>query len=374
MYSTGTMLRQSAALAADIERLTGSVAASAGAALDAVPGAPLREVVLVGSGDSHHAGVATQLAFERLAGVPCTALSTQQFLDYGMLGPARQDTATLVVTVSASGSSPRLVTAAHRARDRGLPTLAVTGRQGSPLGDAATAEVVAALGLTERSPGIRTYQASLLALLLLAVRLAGARHALPGSGTRHALPGSSPAPGEDDLVAEVIATADAVRATVRAADAPCRDLAERLTETGRPWAPLVFTGTGPARGTAMYAAAKVVEAAGLPAYAQDTEEYWHIERFADPADAPLVVLAPPGPGHARAVELAAAASGHGRRVIAVAGQDDTELTRAAWHTVPLAGTAREEWSPLVGHVFAGLLGARLADRLGRAPFSGGAPR
>ncbi|MEU0008317.1 SIS domain-containing protein [Streptomyces sp. NPDC006314] len=365
MYSTGTMLRQSAALAADIERLTGPVAASAGAALVAVPGASLREVVLVGSGDSHHAGLAAQLAFERLAGIPCTALSTQQFLDYGMLGPARQDPATLVVAVSASGSSPRLVTAAQRARARGLPTLAVTGREGSTLGSAATAEVVAALGLTERSPGIRTYQASLLALLLLAVRLGGARHALPGSG---------PAPGEDGLVAEVTATADAVRDTVRAADAPCRELAERLTETGRPWAPLVIAGTGPARGTALYAAAKVVEAAGLSAYAQDTEEYWHIERFADPADAPLVVLAPPGPGHARAVELAATASGRGRRVVAVAGRDDTELTHTAWHTVPLAGTAREEWSPLVGHVFAGLLGARLAERLGRTPFSGGAPR
>ena len=97
-------------------------------------------------------------------------------------------------------------------------------------------------------------------------------------------------------------------------------------------------GTGPAGGTAMYAAAKVVEAAGLPAYAQDLEEYWHIERFADPADAPLVVLAPPGLGHPRAAELAAAATGRGRRVIAVTGPDDTALTGTAWHTVPVTGT------------------------------------
>ncbi|MFD8326029.1 SIS domain-containing protein [Streptomyces lydicus] len=363
MYATGTMLRQSAALAADIEGLTGPVTSRVGEALATVPGEALRRVVLVGSGDSHHAGRAAQLAFLRLTGLPCEALGTEQFLDYGMLGPAGLHAATLVVAVSASGSSPRLVTTVRRAREYGFPTLAVTGRAGSALGEAAGREVAAALGLTERSPGIRTYQASLLALLLLAVRLGGVRHTLPGGG---------PA-AEDALVAEIAATADAVRATADAADAPCRELAARLTEAGRPWAPLVFAGTGPAGGTAMYAAAKVVEAAGLPAYAQDLEEYWHIERFADPADAPLVVLAPPGLGHPRAAELAAAATERGRRVIAVADPDDTALTTTAWHTVPVAGTAREEWSPLTGHVFAGLLGARLADRLDRTPFSGGGP-
>ncbi|WP_411138725.1 SIS domain-containing protein [Streptomyces sp. C10] len=361
MYATGTMLRQSAALAADIEGLTGPVASRAGEALATVPGEALRRVVLVGSGDSHHAGRAAQLAFVRLTGLPCEALGTQQFLDYGMLGPAGLNAATLVVAVSASGSSPRLVTTVRRARAHGFPALAVTGRAGSALGEAAGREVAAALGLTERSPGIRTYQASLLALLLLAVRLGGVRHALPGS---------DPA-AEDALVAEIAATADAVRATADAADAPCRELAARLTEAGRPWTPLVFAGTGPAGGSAMYAAAKVVEAAGLPAYAQDLEEYWHIERFADPADAPLVVLAPPGLGHPRAAELAAAATRRGRRVIVAIGPDDTALTGTAWHTVPVAGTAREEWSPLTGHVFAGLLGARLADRLDRTPFSGG---
>ncbi|MEU5208685.1 SIS domain-containing protein [Streptomyces sp. NPDC020742] len=362
MYATGTMLRQSAALAADIEVLTGPVAARAGAALQTVPCDALRRAVLVGSGDSHHAGRASELAFERLAGLPCEALSTQQFLDYGMLGPAHRNAATLVVAVSASGSSPRLVTTVHRARAHGFPALAVTGREDSALADAAGRDVVAGLGLTERCPGIRTYQASLLTLLLLAVRLGGARGALPGQG-----------PGEDGLVAEVAATAEAVRTTAADADGPCRELAARLTGAGRPWVPLVVAGTGPAGGTALYTAAKVVEAAGLAAYAQDVEEYWHIERFVDPADAPLAVLAPPGLGHPRAAELAAAAAERGRRVIAVAAPDDTALTGTAWHTVPVARTVREEWSPLTGQVLAGLLGARLADRLGRTPFSGGGP-
>ncbi|MDC7340608.1 SIS domain-containing protein [Streptomyces lydicus] len=85
-----------------------------------MPGEALRRVVLVGSGDSHHAGRAAQLAFLRLTGLPCEALGTQQFLDYGMLGPASPHAATLVVAVSASGSSPRLVTTVRRARAHGF--------------------------------------------------------------------------------------------------------------------------------------------------------------------------------------------------------------------------------------------------------------
>ncbi|TQJ37050.1 SIS domain-containing protein [Streptomyces sp. SLBN-115] len=363
MYSVRTMLQQSALLAEDIEKLIGPLAIRAGEALEAVCCDDLRRVVLVGSGDSHHAGRAAELAFERLADISCQALSTQQFLDYGMLAPARESRATLVVAVSASGSSPRLLTAVRHARTHGFPTVAVTGRSDSAIVSVAGRHVAAELGLTERCPGIRTYQASLLALLLLAVRLSALRRALPGQ----------PVAAEESLVAEIAATADAVRASHADADEPCRELAARLSEGGWPWIPLVIAGTGPGRGTAMYTAAKVVEAAGLPAYAQDVEEYWHIERFLDPADAPLVVVAPSGLGHPRAVELARAAAGRGRRVVAVTGQDETTLTRAAWHTVPVAPTAREEWSPLAGHVFAGLLGARLAERLGRTPFSGGGP-
>ncbi|GGS10342.1 hypothetical protein Snoj_15340 [Streptomyces nojiriensis] len=363
MYSVRTMLRQSALLAADIETLTDPLATRAGTALEALRCDDLRQVVLVGSGDSHCAGRATELAFERLAAISCHALSTQQFLDYGMLSPVRESPGTLVVAVSASGSSPRLLTAVRQARAQGHPTVAVTGRSDSAIARAAGQHVAAELTLTERCPGIRTYQASLLALLLLAVRLSALRRAHPGL----------PVAAEQSLVAEIAATADAVRAGHADADEPCRELAARLAETARPWVPLVVAGTGPARGTAMYTAAKVVEAAGLPAYAQDVEEYWHVERFLDPADAPLVVVAPSGRGHLRVVELARAAAGRGRRVVVVTGRDDTTMTRAAWHSVPVAPTAREEWSPLTGHVFAGLLGARLAERLDRTPFSGGGP-
>jgi glucosamine--fructose-6-phosphate aminotransferase (isomerizing) len=54
-----------------------------------------------------------------------------------------------------------------------------------------------------------------------------------------------------------------------------RALAEEL----EPARPIVFLGSEPAFGSAMFAAAKTIEAAGATAWAQDVEEWSHVEYF-----------------------------------------------------------------------------------------------
>ena len=70
---------------------------------------------------------------------------------------------------------------------------------------------------------------------------------------------------------ELVALADVVAATTDAIKGQCREVADMIAETPT----MVMVGSGPSYGTALFSAAKVVEAAGILAIGQDLEEWWH---------------------------------------------------------------------------------------------------
>ncbi|MGY3336172.1 glucosamine--fructose-6-phosphate aminotransferase (isomerizing) [Streptomyces filamentosus] len=345
------LVRQSGRLADDLRELADVLPGRADAAWRALYGADgaagtARSVCLVGDGDSLHAGTAAEAAFEHLAELPCEVQPAQRFLGYHVHTAAP---GTLVVAVSASGRTERVLQGVAAARARGLRTLGISGSDTSPLAGAADAHIAVGLPDPEPSPGVRTHQASLAALLVLALRAAETtRGADAAAGYRAELAG---------LAEDVAATEAAVR--------------ERAAAWGRAvaGAPVIAVlGTGPAEGTAGYAAAKVVEGAGVHAYGRDLEEWWHVERFAAPLDTPLVVLAPPGPARPRALELAGRALGLGRRVALVTPAGDTGDLDDRIEVLPVHGTAREEFAPLLHQVFAAHLAFGIARELGRSPF------
>ena len=216
--------------------------------------------------------------------------------------------------------------------------------------------IVVELPQQQRSPGIRTYQASLLGMLLVAMQLGEMRNTYPQDEA-------------NNLRQELAALADVVDATTDAIKGRCREVADMIAHTPT----MVMLGSGPSYGTALFSAAKVVEAAGIFAIGQDLEEWWHVERFAYPVDMPVFVIAPPGRSYWRAGDLAATACGLGRRVIAVTHKDDTEVTRHASVVLPIQGTVREEFSPVLYHLFASYVASYVAARLGRALFQSDRP-
>ncbi|MEH1016304.1 SIS domain-containing protein [Micromonospora sp. CPCC 206060] len=349
------VLRQVRALPADLRTLLPAIEAQVREVLPS--GEPaVRNVYLTGVGDSYHAGRAAELAFVRLAGVRCRPVGAQRFALYSE--PEQMTAADLVIGVSASGGTERVVEALARARSAGCRTLAVTGRPDSAVDRVAHAGITAQLPDDERSPGIRTYQASLLGLLSTALRLAE----LGGAGEQET------ARARDELWAATDVLAATNEALSTDAAAGVGELSAGVT---------AVVGSGPSHGTAQFAAAKLVETAGVPAFAQDLEEWWHVERFIRPVDNPLVVVAPPGRSRQRAEALAARAAGIGRRVITVQDRDDVSLARHSRVVLAVQGQVREEFSPVVYHCFASFLAAGLAQRLDRRPFltdlPGGSP-
>jgi glucosamine--fructose-6-phosphate aminotransferase (isomerizing) len=316
----------------------------------------VKRVYVTGCGDSHHAALASELAFETLAARPTEPMSALQFARYAAayLPPTGPGT-NLVIGVSVSGEVARTTEALRLARQAGASTLALTATPGSRL--AATAELVV-LSTTppfpdppgEHVPGVRSYLANQLGLLLTAVRI--------GEVRGHLNWGAATAARRD-----ILALADAAQRTVDACDRQAHALAEEWRDA----ADFVFVGGGPNYGTALFSAAKVLEASGDGAVGQDTEEWAHLQYFARATATPTFFITAGERDLSRAAETAVAAKAIGRRVVAVAPGSAATLRDVAARMLPLAEGVPEMFSPLVAAMPGELFAAYRAEILGE-PF------
>jgi fructoselysine-6-P-deglycase FrlB-like protein len=246
-------------------------------------GPGLDEIVLTGCGDSHFAGVAARLAFERIAGVRCRAVEALELARYDVrYVPNRPKP--LMVAISYSGEVGRTIEAAATAETFGWETMALTGRAGSRLATNVRRPVLMTVPTLGFSPGTSTYVAMVTVLLVFVAELARARgRAAEASALDHAL---ARAPG---LAGTTLSEAEA------GAQATAEAIAKRLVTT--------FLGAGPSRAAAAFGAAKLFEGPQRYGVAQDLEEWAHEQYFISGSRTPIVVVAPSGASHDRAVEL-----------------------------------------------------------------------
>jgi glucosamine--fructose-6-phosphate aminotransferase (isomerizing) len=122
----------------------------------------------------------------------------------------------------------------------------------------------------------------------------------------------------------------------------------------------VMIGGGPAFASALFGAAKVIEAAGERAWAQELEEWTHLEYFCEPADMTTWILKADGRCRSREEEVINAMQTIGRN-LAVSSWDGGE----DWH--PLL---RESLSPLALWVAPTAYAAERSKLLDEVPFRG----
>ena len=319
----------------------------------------LQRVFLVGCGDSHNAALGAELAWESLTGLPCQAMTSMQFARYkaGHL-PASGPQTNLVIAVSVSGQVSRTIEAMDMARQAGATAVAITGSPATPLAQTATrvfqtgvAPPPAASG--EAAPGVSSYLASQSERNKSDIRGGGASRGLAAAYAER-------------LRDEIRALADAIEGTIDACDEKVGQLADVWADAER----FVFVGGGPNYGTALFSAAKVMEASGDPAQAQETEEWAHLQYFVAQADTPTFLLSPAGRDVDRMGEVAQAAKAVGRRVCVVAPAGNQTIGRYADLTLPVAGQTREAFSPAVYSVPGELFAAWRAQVVGATYFRG----
>lgn len=299
-------------------------------------------LVLTGCGDSYYAGLAVRPLLEELTGLPVLVWPAMEVVTVPSLLLSRD---ALLVGVSVSGKVGRTIEAveAHAARDG--RTAAVTAFADSRL--AATADAAVVTGVTGTPgpvPGTSTYVASLLGLMSIGVALAR-----PGRAA--------------DAVRDVGRAVRLLPDTVAAAEPFAVDVAVGLRE------PFFVVGTGADAGTAHFAVAKFLEAAGLVGVPQDLEEWAHEQYFATDESRTLLMSVTDERLGERAEQVAAMARSVGGRV-AVVGLPGHDIAADVAMTIPPVGAAT---APLLAWLPFALAALHFARANLRYPFGTNRP-
>ena len=311
-------------------------------------------IVMGGSGDSLFGAISVAHAFRRWTGLPTEARSAIELARYetALLGPRD-----LVISISNSGSSSRAREVALLAKDRGAPTLGVTGSLTGALASQADFLVHRPVGEDIGLPGyygrcllnFAEYMAVLYALYAFALALGVKRgHITTEVQAEQMLRIEGAIEAQGDIAARI--------------EPAVARLCEQLGDIDTLWA----IGAGPSQGTARYSAAKFHEQMPINGIAQDLEEWAHLEYFLTlkwGRRSVVLVLAPPGNSLDRAQELVRGIGTAGGRAIVVHASPELAFPEA---TLRLdLGLQLDEWlSPLVYHLPAQLLVLHMAARAG----------
>lgn len=307
--------------------------------------AGIRRVYALGNGDSYHAALAAAEAFAAWTDITYLPMPayTFQTKELPRMATARAQE-TLVVCISASGSSKLAVSILTEVKARGVGrTLSLAGKPGCAMDQAAEWTLSTAIAEKGRSPGIRTYAASVAGLLQLACRLVG-RDASALAGQLRAAAAAMPA-----LLARAGQAADVTAAW--------------------DWPLASVLGCDGLLGCARFVAAKLAEGCGVYAAGQELEEWCHVESMTYPLNAPVIILQGSEAERAKTLRVADTAHRAGRRVLLVgAGAEDAALLAAADEAIFLGLDCDPALYPLFHYLPALPLISALAARLGRAMF------
>jgi len=257
-----------------------------------------------------------------------------------------------VMAVSVSGGVARTVEAIKMARAEGALTVGITATPTSPLAQAAEKVLDCTVPAFPDAPGVRSYRVSLMALYLLAIRMAEVTGKLT----------------QDEAAAwvkELKKTADVIEKTIQAIKDPVQELAQTLADVPGD----EFTGHGPNYASALFCAAKVIEAAGVNSSGQDTEEWAHLQYFlVQNPQTPTFIISPGDRGHGRAAELLEPMKRVGRTIVAVVPEGDCTIAPYANLILPVLGTVKEVFTPMVYCLAGELYAAFLAEAIGEQYF------
>jgi glucosamine--fructose-6-phosphate aminotransferase (isomerizing) len=331
----------------------------------------LKHVYFAGCGDSHFAPLSMELAFTSLSGLPVTVMRSMKFARYfagnlPKMGPKMQ----MVVGISVSGAVARTAEALRMGRQNGITALGLTGNPDGKVARESEMMMKVTIPPMERPeglvfpgirgnfvhgekaakgeaviPGARSYFTNQVALLLMAVRIGEVRSHLTTAKA-------------NEVREQIRGLHVAIEETIQLCDAPVKALAATWQDADD----FVFCGSGPNFATALFSAAKILEASGDAAMGQDMEEWNHLQYFARKISSPTFIVSAGQRDLSRATETAVAAKQIGRRVAVVAPKRAAGLHETADASLFIADIP-EMFSPLVSCIPAGLFAAYRSELL-----------
>lgn len=275
-------------------------------------GRRISRILIGGCGDSHHAALGLELAFGVLTGCEVRAMEALRLARYAPLLTGKAHESCLVIGISNSGEVARTIEAIDNWNEVGAQTLAYTSDIDSTLAQAAQHTFVLPSVELPHGPGLLSYIGSLL------LGFATVEYSF-GEYYSHRI---------DHLIDQIPSLLSKwVPSEITQGEQFAHDVSDGIA---------VFLGSGSAHGSARFGAAKVLEAVGERSWAQDVEEWAHLEYFCDPADMTTILLSAQGRAHSREIEVLDAMHVLGRAVL-----------RSEWR-------GGKDWSPIEREILAPL--------------------
>ena len=276
----------------------------------------VERVLLVGMGTSLHAAMVGRWYFEQIARLPADIDNASEFrYREPVLGPE-----TLVVSVSQSGETVDVLEAMSVAAARGAPQITICNTPGSQTTRVAEGTVHTYAGLERGVASSKTFTASIVALLALALETARVRGRI----------------GDADLARHVRDLA-AIPAVVGRQLESFAEIA-RAAERFRAVEHILFLGRGPALPIALEGALKMKELSYVHAEAYPAGEMKHGPIALIDANFPTVALAGQHALRSKIISNIEQIRARGGEVLAVVTEGDDELIALADEALPVPAT------------------------------------
>ncbi len=314
----------------------------------------VQRIILTGCGDSLAAAMGTKHAFEMLTNIPTEVVPAVELarlyqgkqIGFAPLNP-------LVITVSNSGGVARLVESIKRVNELGGFTLSVTGNPASPVGLESKRVLELDIPDFPSCPGVRSYMVSVLALLLIAIRIGEVR----GVNTMDV---------SMDMRYDILAQAESLEKMLPEMDSQIA----KIASSWKSFKCFDFVGAGFDYATAWYGHAKILEATGLAAMHINSEEWLHLNFFMRDREniGTFLVANTTNPVHSRNAEVLKYMNELGRPLVVISDGKNADFDQdAQFITVP--STKYPITMPLTQFIplalFAGYLQVEINEEDGR---------
>lgn len=240
--------------------------------LDTIPSErmnKIKKILVTGCGDSWLAAVEAKPAFKKYlrgTGVtmePLRAIDAARYHNF-----ASDSSDTMVVAISASGNTARIVEIVSRARKYGAISLALTNAPGAVAAQAAEyVYLTQTPEFPDKMPGLRSYVASLLSLLVMAAVLGEYYSKKTGMVT--------------ELHDQLLAYNNEFASKLKAVDDTAYDVAGKWQDQKS----FEIIADGPLFATGEFVAAKYAEISGDLCTVIDSENYMHVNSMIMPKEA-----------------------------------------------------------------------------------------
>lgn len=322
----------------------------------------VRNVTLTGCGDSYFAARAAVPAFKKYNYAFAAKFIHQRSIEMARYIdlPEKYGSSTMIAGISASGSAIRLREVMQRGNKYGYQTLLITNNKQSPAAqEAKNVLCVNTPVFPNSSPGLRNYYASLIAAYLLAAKLGQAKDICPAEST------------------EVLC--NAIRNLTAAYDEVLDRMDTVIFELANDWKDLQgfeTIGDDISGATADFIAAKFVETAGILVPSANSEDWCHVNYFANHAESigTIIIADVFANNRSRIGETVNQAAGIGRKVLLVSNGTPQQFGihgDIAYCQVPTPDEGYEFLHPLLNYLPGTLLAAYIAALRNETYFRGG---